>query len=112
MQDKVLNWKKMNISDRHDITEYMDFFVYRYEGQAFRWDGNPGFKDKHGRELIKTFSGTNKLVSKIIYATKSISSFHYSYKKMAKLDVYQSGDKRNVFNLKAKKKLSDRQKAV
>jgi len=112
LNHRRINWKKLTIEEKNDITEYMDFFVYRYDGLAFRWDGIGEFKDRKGRSLIKTFSGVNKLVNKIIYATRPLNGFFYSYKRMKTLKVISKNGSRNVMELSAKKQLSIRQKRV
>jgi hypothetical protein len=97
------NWQKLSVYDRNEITEYKDFFVYRFDGLVYRWDGKQEFRDVKGRALIKTFSGTNKLVIKIIYATRPLAGYFYSYRKMKTLKVTSKNGTRNVMELKAKK---------
>jgi hypothetical protein len=97
------NWDTIQNGEKMSFVEYKDFFVYRFDGTVFRWDGNTGFIDKAGRHIIKTFSGLNKLVTKILYATKPLNGFHYSYKRMSSLKVKSFGPKLNVLSLKAKK---------
>ena len=103
LADKYANWQNLSIQDKNDISEYKDFFVYRYDGIVYRWDGIAEFKDGKGRRLIKTFSGINKLVKKIIYSTRPLNGFHYSYKKMKSLKISSKDGTMNVMELKAKK---------
>ncbi len=91
------NQTKLNEYKKTWILDYKDFFVFRYQGVAIRKDGNCGFFDKLGRNVIKDFQSNLRIIPNLIYAAGKTPLIPISYKSMKKRNIiFKDGNKKNL----------------
>jgi hypothetical protein len=99
------NKRKLSYAQRTWIIDYRDFFVFRFNGEVFRKDGNKVYFNKAGKRFIKDFQGHIHIPERLIYAAGKSHLYPLSYKTMkGRTILFKDGNPNNlkISNLYAK----------